>query len=241
MKTWVTLFILFVVSNGAFAFTIEGEGLAGWQTSNLVVYFNPTDCPVDRATLTYAIDQATALWSSVPSADIHLSRSPEDVSDTPAEFLSGTARNVPLIACDTNLSGDLQLSANSIPAATKLGQDSPITYGAMLLNGEPRAGAEISQLTNEELRVVVAHEMGHLLGLGHSASPQALMYYSVSEKSLPVLTQDDMDGLSYLYPATGSLGCSAVHSHAESGSHLIGFLLLIAFGTLACGVARRLA
>lgn len=47
---------------------------------------------------------------------------------------------------------------------------------------------------------VVAHELGHALGLGHSGSSIALMYYSTNISSELNLSQDDVDGITYLYP-----------------------------------------
>jgi hypothetical protein len=236
----IFLWCMLFSSMAAQAFTLEGQGLAGWQTRELTIHFNPTNCPVNASTLDAAIDQAAALWSSVPTASLNISRSTTDSKDTPADFLNGTASEVPLILCDTTFATDLQVSADAIPAATKLGTSNPINYGAIILNAQSNAGAELSQLTSEELQVVVAHEMGHLMGLGHSASPEALMYFSVSTKSLPVLTQDDMDGLSYLYPANGNLGCSAVHEKTSLPVGVINFLGVILLGVLGCALGGRL-
>lgn len=227
-------------SSAVQAFTLEGQGLSGWQTNELTIHFNPANCPIDASILDAAIDQATALWNSVPTASIKVTRDTSDSRDTPADFLNGGAADVPLIVCDTTFGTDLQVSADSIPAATKLGNNNPISYGAILINAQSGAGAEFSQLTSEEVQVVVAHEMGHLLGLGHSASPEALMYYSVSTKSIPVLTQDDMDGVSYLYPANGNLGCSSIHSpKAPLVAGLANFFGVILLTVLGCTLAGR--
>ncbi len=63
----------------------------------------------------------------------------------------------------------------------------------------------------------LAHEMGHAIGLGHSADPASLMTYEDNEwgPQANYLSQDDKDGVIYLYPRKPVLGgllggCSAV-------------------------------
>ncbi len=78
------------------------------------------------------------------------------------------------------------------------------------------------------IAATVAHEIGHVLGLGHSSSEDALMYYAESgvRESL-VLSQDDMHGISYLYPrdelgSDSVFGCGTV-APISSGSSGGGF------------------
>lgn len=53
-----------------------------------------------------------------------------------------------------------------------------------------------------DLQTVYLHELGHALGLGHSSDAQAVMYaYYTGARC--ALSQDDIDGVSALYPETG--------------------------------------
>lgn len=47
---------------------------------------------------------------------------------------------------------------------------------------------------NNDLRLVLAHELGHALGIGHVENPQSLMYYLMSEQDLDAskLTLEDV-------------------------------------------------
>jgi hypothetical protein len=54
-----------------------------------------------------------------------------------------------------------------------------------------------------DLQTVYLHELGHGLGLGHSSDTQAVMYAYYTGAHCQ-LAQDDVDGVSALYPATGS-------------------------------------
>uniref|UniRef100_A0A8B9FJW3 Matrix metallopeptidase 1 n=1 Tax=Amazona collaria TaxID=241587 RepID=A0A8B9FJW3_9PSIT len=51
------------------------------------------------------------------------------------------------------------------------------------------------------LFIVIAHELGHSLGLSHSNDPGALMYptYSYTDPSEFLLPQDDIDGIQAIY------------------------------------------
>lgn len=55
--------------------------------------------------------------------------------------------------------------------------------------------------TGYNLFIVLAHELGHSLGLSHSNDPGALMYptYSYTDPSEFRLPQDDIDGIQAIY------------------------------------------
>ena len=52
-----------------------------------------------------------------------------------------------------------------------------------------------------DIESVVCHELGHVLGLGHSNTSQATMYYAISsgDASKRTLHQDDINGLNAIY------------------------------------------
>lgn len=69
---------------------------------------------------------------------------------------------------------------------------------------------------------VLAHEMGHAVGLGHSGDPASVMTYEAHDwgPRAKYLSQDDKDGVVYLYPNEGELGgliggCSAIASQGQ--------------------------
>ena len=89
---------------------------------------------------------------------------------------------------------------------------------------------------------MIAHEIGHAFGLGHSEYKESLMYYSISGKYQKWLGEDDVDGVSYLYPNESELdvlgisllgNCGAIAStDSEKGIQLIDWIVSLLFGFL---------
>ncbi|MBI4529243.1 MAG: matrixin family metalloprotease [Deltaproteobacteria bacterium] len=66
---------------------------------------------------------------------------------------------------------------------------------------------------------VLAHELGHVLGLGHSSDANALMApYAHFDGRGASLTPDDQAGLKFIYPGTAPLAISAVSASLVSSS-----------------------
>ncbi len=86
---------------------------------------------------------------------------------------------------------------------------------------------------------VIAHEIGHAFGLGHSEDKAALMYYKTVNLRRN-LGQDDVDGVSYLYPVhldgCGLFGATVKNISARPGPPMwqmaLGFFLLLILARL---------
>ncbi|HSR33719.1 MAG TPA: matrixin family metalloprotease, partial [Anaerolineae bacterium] len=61
-----------------------------------------------------------------------------------------------------------------------------------------------------DARLVFLHENGHVAGLGHSSDQNAVMYAYYNWQG--ELQQDDIDGISALYPASGGTGTGGATS-----------------------------
>ena len=77
-----------------------------------------------------------------------------------------------------------------------------------------------------DLESVAVHEIGHLLGLGHSSVVESIMYPSISSRTKKVeLASDDVEGIQYLYGANpsynGSATTSASRETSDGGEALI--------------------
>lgn len=229
----VTLLLAFAAP--AFGWTVIAPQIDGWAADPLPVYVNPTGCTIPEAELYDEVDRAIAIWNAVPTSRLTMVRSPLVSTTTHTEFQADTATDMPVIFCDPNFGdSDHVGSADFVPAATLLRNISvgPLVNAAIYLNVQPGAGAEISQMDIEELRITLTHEMGHMLGLGHSDASTSLMYFSLSGKSTARITEDDRMGITFLYPrnefSKGAFGCAAVPGSGTPWGMAAAFLYLAA-------------
>lgn len=197
---WLISLLLFPISS--FAFTLGGANnslMRGWNTDSLIFHINAQDCQVTEEILKRATQEAIDLWNSVPGTSISLKLG-DATTTTVAVAAETTTSGEPVILCDTGFGSSTGLDPNysSGWGGFALVGDT-IAYGYILLNAQGTS-ASINQLTYRILTIIIAHEIGHVLGLGHSEDPNALMYYDISRRTQLSLGQDDMDGLTYLYP-----------------------------------------
>jgi hypothetical protein len=221
----ITIVIVFQFTSlgVANAFTLKEQGLIGWSVKHLVVTINYSSCPIDSLMLERAVDHAFELWNAVSTSNIHLVRGISTATDANTAF-AGTATDSPVIVCDTALSAKLASGdSNNVSGLAKIIQSSgTIVYGTLLLNAEAGKAARVQTLTSQQLEIVIAHELGHLLGLGHSSDETSLMHHAYTQKNHMRLSQDDIDGITYLYARVEPdedkvFGCSSVQASGSSG------------------------
>jgi hypothetical protein len=250
----VMLGLFLMPSMSAQAFTLIGSSdLFGWQTDELRIQFAPANCPNGGAEIRTALQAAVDLWNTVPNSRLKLSIGP-DVTVTPAQLgacISDPAVPIPVVACDPDLGTTLGIDASQILGGA-LGFDdcipsgTTLTYGYILLNADPAAGAFIGAQSQVRLNITLAHEIGHLLGLGHTSNESSLMYFAVGSKQALALSQDDMDGIAFLYPRReigqgGIFGCGTLTAGGPDGPPPgFGLFSWMAF-LLFCAGAVRMA
>ena len=207
----ILLSILTLSSWGFTLGTSNNNDLEGWNAKELSISINYSGCPFSEAKFNTLLDNALKSLNEIPSSNLFLKRGGSSQT-TLAEASAGDATDSPLILCDTEFDQSPEAVAGF--AAFQF-QNNRINYGYIVLNALSGASANISSFNDTLIEVILAHEIAHVLGLGHSSEERALMYYNVSGKDHLSLAQDDVDGITYLYPRNellgeGVLGCSSV-------------------------------
>lgn len=224
-------FIGLISARSAAAFTLMGtdSDLKGWDDSNVVFHLNPTDCPSSVGTL---FDDAIKVWNEVPNSKLRVSRG-ADTQTSIQDAINGVATDTPVIFCIPQISA-FGVNPDSIPGfatGLRLSGDGHVDYGYLVLNVDPSGLANIQRFDQDLVKVIIAHEVGHVLGFGHSDNTSSLMYYDGTEKKELSLGQDDMDAITYLYPRDElgkdkPLGCAVIGGVYDSSRSLITIILL---------------
>lgn len=155
-------------------------------------------------------DAIDDFWNTVPTSRLKLKKGGMlETSDN--DFLTGKlcligsdcdgATPIPavseiVITCNTsadNFPGGSSLLALTMPTVLK---GSAIKGAVIAINA---TNGSFANLSHSKKVAVIAHEIGHAIGLGHDPENANLMYYSVV-KFRKKLGQGDINGVTYLYP-----------------------------------------
>ena len=174
--------------------------MMGWDGDRIQVAINVAGCG-ESFEMTSLIDSAMAVWNNVLGGMFELRVG--NISATSVEqAIAGNAPDSPLLICDAQFMAHTRADGNTTPGQTSVLLDTSVNhliYGYTLLNAEPGTLANIERIPEGRVAAIVAHELGHLIGLGHSPERDALMYYDVSNKRTARLSADDAAGAVHLY------------------------------------------
>ena len=219
---FVNLLFFLIGAFKADAFTLSNssnvKGFAGGEVSFVV---NTSNCPgsVDVVGL---IKEAMKVWNQVPTSSLKVKYGGTTTSTTDG--------NPIVVYCETNFQAVTSADEDGVPAVARANGTTQLQTGLMVLNAST-GDANIANVSKIGLQVVITHEMGHALGLGHSQTPDAVMYYTYSFKSELNLAQDDIDGISYLYPSdefdnNEFAGCGSIEKTSPPKAGQLGLVLL---------------
>ncbi len=177
-------------------------------------------------------------WTSAPNTGLAISRGAD--STVASESASPSNINLICFVCSdadftkdaSTLAVTISTAANSIGGSD--GHGGTTAFVGQIIKADilfnPATTYTTGGTSGQDLQVVATHEIGHFLGMDHSAIVRAIMFPSAS--SLLTLSTDDVAGISALYPKgtpdvpTGSIagtvtfngsgGVFGAHVYAES-------------------------
>lgn len=164
-------------------------------------------------------------WNTTPTSRLKLRKG--SVVNVSAAYHTDTICTAST-NCDPNpdlaVSSDIlitcNLNATNFPNSSILGITIPNNIsgsnilGALIMIND-RADTQFDTKSNDAKVAILAHEIGHAFGLGHSPVVDSLMYYAtVSQRK--ALGRDDIDGISYLYPKQQPVSCGTIDLNGGS-------------------------
>lgn len=216
-------FLSFFILTTAQAFTLNNNFGASFKSSKVKVFVASDTVCTQGITIdelySYLKPAVNNFWNEVPTSRLRLVPSgfygtfPVDInnavlcSPTDTKCISDAQASakdlVPgvegiVIACSRELS-NFSSSADVLAVSVPNNFSGRKIKGAVILIND--SSTNFKNLSTDDKISVIAHEVGHAIGLGHALNknPEALMYYK--EVGLRRnLAQDDIDGVTYLYP-----------------------------------------
>ena len=226
------------------AFTLLNANQRGWDKKVLVFNLNPANCSSDTR---FNIVEAMALWNSVNGSELKLELGATDSVATAAQAIAGAFSEEAVIVCDSSFAATTGTNPNVTAAVSNIliNSNIQIAKGFLILNAVASAAASLSLNSQLRTQIIVAHEIGHMIGLGHSSDISALMYYSSATRNNFSLSQDDVDGFLYLYPrdetnkAVFMGGCGSLKNAEPPPTKMIFTLLALCLLPLAMTIKFR--
>ncbi len=221
----ILVLITCLLTGELYAFTLNNSVGAAFEQDVIKVNVSSTPCSnmgmTNDELLSLAGDAMDKYWNTVATSRLQIEQG--DLVATSADFQTGlicqTGTNcVPntdlivgsdiLISCNTNatnFSNNLGVLGVTVPNNIS----GEVINGALVLLNDI-ASNQFQSKSKEEQMAILAHEIGHAIGLGHSPVEDSLMYY-LSFSTRMGLGWDDVDGVTYLYPAQQPFGgCGSV-------------------------------
>lgn len=201
----------------------------GFPSGSVKVHLNNTACPIDLEPI---VKDALAVWNVVPASRLWLEYSGTTTATNPSGNL--------LIQCSSDV-GD---NNTTVGIGGAVYPNGPIDSGWIYMNASS-GNANIANFSRNVVVTAMAHEMGHALGFGHSQDSTAIMYFAVGQRDPILLTQDDIEGVNFLYNrdelgGDKMMGCATVRgSLPPGGSGLRSWTLFFLLLPLAVFARKR--
>ena len=205
------LMTLLFISTNVFAYTLANPLRIGFNSGDVKVYIGSDNCVNANLSPTalesLVKDAINDYWNTVATSSLKIeSLGVSSISSNGDTGLSTaaakTAVNSIIVGCNNDLPefstpGVLGVGGNSCSGTN--------CRGVVIMNDA--VGTYMATEDRATIVNALAHEMGHALGLGHTSVQEALMYFNltINGKVQKSLHQDDIDGITYLYPNKKSL------------------------------------
>ena len=214
-KLKLSLFLL-LLSSTSFAFTLNNNVGAAFDREVVKINVAAHTCSnigiTNDELLSLAGEAADLYWNRVHTSSLELARG--EIQSVSTDFQTGlVCSNAPASTCTINsalvVSSDILISCNNngtnfSNSPSVLGVTVPNNVSGQTINGalilvNDQGSNSFAGLSRQERIAVIAHEIGHAVGLGHSSFDNNLMYFQ-SVATRIALGWDDVDGITYLYP-----------------------------------------
>jgi hypothetical protein len=204
VRKLLPLLALFAIATPAFSsarLTYDMAGTAvsvSWPRASFPIKYGVDRGLANALRGTTVIDSAFRAWTAIPDADVRFQ--PIGVVDVDPTAKSMKAGKDGLNS--VSLTNDLFAGQKFVALTTNWYDDAGNVYEADIQVDPMALGS------NYNVQQIVEHEVGHLLGLDHSAVLSSVMYPYVGQGGATALASDDRIAMAQLYPRSGDTGAT---------------------------------
>ena len=227
--TIIKIILVTLLTSNAYAFTLNSNTGKGFNKNSIDIYVADTDCSGAGFTtdkyVTLIKSAMKRFWNAVPTSALYLDVKGIDTSididgDNHTAAIAKTKSNTILAGCNDDAT---DFDQPGILGSAKMQCTGSTCKAVLILNAH--ANSSLKNKSEGDVEAIIAHEVGHAFGLGHSEYQYNLMYYNISGKFQKWLGQDDIDGITYLYPHDSELdvlgisllgSCATINTKPES-------------------------
>lgn len=234
------LIALILIPSLSFAFTLNPNTGKGFSDNEIKIEIANTSCAgagISTSKFKTFIEKAVdKYWNTVATSALYLKVGKvgnKDVDGIQFEDALGIAsKNTILAGCNDDAT---DFASGNILGAAVMSCSGSTCRAVFFLNSS--STSVVDQLDDDTIIATIAHEIGHAFGLGHSEYKHSLMYYSAGGKTQKWLSEDDIDGVSYLYPHNkelmGAIGsCGTINTNTDDSDQNGFFFALLLLGAL---------
>lgn len=222
------LFVFFISMAQVQAFTLNNSATLTFNKNEVKVNIgNPSGRPCtnigvdENELLSIVSDAVDQYWNRAPTSRLKLRAG--SVKSVAAAYGTGDICNSgtscdpnPALAVDSDIlivcngdPSDHNFSSAGVLAITVPNNISGKDILGSLIMINDKTTNQFKYKSRDEKISIIAHEIGHAFGLGHSPVKDSLMYYATVNMR-KFLGADDIDGISYLYPKQQPVTCGSV-------------------------------